>query len=149
MNKSDLVIPDKYLEFYKAHKIMNPEQKLYWAAFKKSDVEFVDKITELAKKANPIITNTRDWDILREIFDYFTRRWPSEWQEFKGVIDDIRHTRRAGGYSATKGIKYVAALPPRFERIIKKIFPNQQFNREFVNTLARKMSIFKVGGEKN
>jgi hypothetical protein len=147
MSKSDLVIPDKYVGFYKAHKAMNPSQKLYWAAFKKNDVDTIDHLVEISKGKRETIKSQKDWEIVSELLDFFAQRWPEEFKDFKQAIPDIRKSRRAGGYSKSKEIKYVGAFPPRFERLLRVIFPLQQFNKDFVNKLVKRIPLFKVGGE--
>ena len=34
-------------------------------------------------------------------------------------------------------------------RIIAKLYPEQEFDKSFVNKLSKKLPMFKVGGEKN
>jgi len=149
MSKTNIVIPDQYEPFYIHEKRTNPDSKLYWLQMRKGDVEDVDHLVKISRGKRDRCITENDWSVLEEVFDFFAKRWPSEYQEFKKVIPDIRSTRRAGGLSESGGIKYLAALPPRLERLIKTVFPMQQFNRMFMDKLMRRFRLVKVGGERN
>ena len=149
MSKTNIVIPDQYEPFYIHEKITNPNAKLYWAQFKRGDVEAVDHLVRLSHGKRERCLTESDWTVLENVFDFFTKRWPKEYQEFKNTIPDIRSTRRAGGLSESGGIKYLAALPPKLERLIKVVFPMQQFDKRFMDKLIRRFRLIKVGGERN
>jgi hypothetical protein len=91
----------------------------------------------------------KDWEIVGELVKLFAEKWRSEFEQFKSIIPDIRSTRRAGGYSESKEIKYVGAFPGRLLKLIKAIFPDQQFDKQFVNKFVKKFPLFVVGGKNN
>lgn len=140
---------DPYLAQYVFEKQKDPTAPIVWKRFEKRMVDKVDTIVELAQGHRETVTNLKDWEILGKLLEFFATEWPEEFYDFKTQMADIRQSRNADGYSATREIKYVIALPPRFERMIKSIFPFQQFDKKFVNKMARKFPVFKVGGVNN
>lgn len=128
---------------------MNPDAPLYYRAFKRGDVEAVDRLVELSHGHRDVVKTDEDWRVLEELIKFYVYRWPDEWKQFKATVPEIRETRRAGGYSQSKEIKYMGALPPRLERLIKRIFPMQQYDKKFTTKLFNKFTVFKVGGEGN
>lgn len=112
----------------------------------KKDVEDVNYLVRLSHLCGGSVTTDKDWQVIAKLFEFWTRRWPDEWQEFGKTIIDIRQTRlNKRGVSASNEIKYVGALPPKFVRLIKAIFPEQQFDKKFVYSLTNKIKITKVG----
>ncbi len=146
---SDIVVPDQYVPVYQAEKQMHPEKSFVYRQFIREDVEFVDRLVELSLSRGTTIENEEDWNLVREILSYFIKRWPDEFRDFGEGIDGIRQTRNKDGYSKSKQIQYVGALPPRFERLLKICFPDMRYDKKFIWELVRRMPIFKVAGEKN
>lgn len=144
-----IIKPDPYLSAYVYEKQTNPSAPIVWRQFEKSAVEDVDHLVELAQGSRQTVTTDKDWQVVEEILKFYYRRWPYEYNEFVNSVKEIRETRKKSGYSSSKEILYVGALPPRFERIVKTIFPLQQFNKKFIWKMVRKFKIFKVGGEGN
>ena len=117
--------------------------------FHKKDVEDVNYLVHIAHGKRETVNSSEDWEVVAKIFEFWTRRWPSEWQEYARTVLDIRSTRsRKDGLSRTHEIKYVGTLPPRFMRLVKAIYPQQQFDKKFVYGLVNRIKITKVG-EKN
>ena len=142
-------VPDPYLSQYVYAKATNPKFKLVWKQYQKKLVDRVDHIVELAQGNRDVVKSLKDWEIVGELFKFFADEWPAEYQEFRKTIPDIRRSRRAGGYSESRETRYVGALPPRFMRMLKAVFPQQQFDKSFANKLVRKIPLLKVGGENN
>lgn len=140
---------DPYMDLYKFQKATDPSSVILARAFRKADVEAVDKLLELGKGSRETVKTDNDWNVLANVIVFFIQRWPSEWEQFRSSMPEIRETRRAGGYSRSKEIRYVAALPPRLERLIKIMFPYQQYDKKFMNQLIRRFKAFRVGGEGN
>jgi len=142
-----IVKPDTFLPFYILEKQQKPDKKLWWLQVTKKDVDDVDRLVALSHGNREIVQSPKDWEIMEELLKFFVTRWPREWEEFAKVIPQIKGTRRTGGYSKNKEMMYLASLPPRFERLIKAVFPLQQFNKDFIYKLVNKFKVFKVGGE--
>lgn len=140
---------DPYLSHYVYEKDSNPNAPIVWRQFKKKHVDIIDHIVEISRGEREDVKTIKDWEVVGELLKFFAEEWPHEFNPFKQQMAEIRNSRRAGGYSETREIRYVAALPPRFERMIKAIFPNQQFDKKFVNKLANKFSVFRVAGVNN
>jgi hypothetical protein len=142
---------DPFMGLYVHEKINDPQVRFMLRQFREQDVRFVDKLISEHKSAggNETVKTDKDWDVLKSAFDYFAKRWPEDYQAYKKAQQDIRTTRGKGGYSQSKEIKYLASLPVRFERIIKRLYPDQQFDKAFMYKLVKRMNIFKVGGEQN
>ena len=140
---TNLQTVDPYAPFYNVGGF--DEVRLY----KKEDVEAVDYLVKIAHGKRTTVSTLKDWEIVAKLFEFWTRKWPHEWNEFGESIKDIRATRaKKDGKSKSGEIKYVGALPPRFMKLIKIIFPEQQFNKKFVYQLTSRIKIIKVG-EKN
>lgn len=116
-------------------------------AYKRDVVETVDSIVELAHGQRDFIKSENDWKVVEELLKFWAKKWPHEYIEFKQSVADIRETRADGGYSKSKEIKYVGALPSqRFMKMIKAIFPAQQWDKTFTQKFVNKFPLFKVGG---
>ncbi len=139
---------DPFMPLYVQKKMEDPNNRFVLRQFRSDDVMFFDKMIQLTQGKTKVVT-TQDWDNLREVVTYFAKRWPEEFSEFRKTMEDIRHSRNTGGYSKSREIKYVGALPPRLERIIKKLYIEQEMDKKFMNLLVKKMPVFKVGGENN
>lgn len=112
----------------------------------KKDVEDVNYLVRISHGCGEKVTTDKDWGVVAKLFEFWTRKWTDEWQEFGQTIVDIKQTRlNKKGTSKTNEIKYVGALPPRFAKLIKIIFPKQQFDKKFVYALTNKIKITKVG----
>lgn len=142
-----IIKPDPYIGLYKAEKLMNPQTKIMLRQFERSLVEEVDSIVELAHGERDAVTTESDWKVFEELMKFWAKRWPEEYYEFKEVVKDIRETRNDGGYSASKEIRYVGALPSqRFMKMVKAIFPMQQWDKKFTSKFVKRFPLFKVGG---
>lgn len=140
---------DNYMPLYAYEKATNPDKVMIMRAFRQKDVEDVDRLVELSKGNRETVKTDEDWNVLANIIVFYIQRWPNEWMEFRNSMPDIRQTRKSGGYSGSKEIKYLAALPFRLERLIKVIFPHNQFNKSFSNKFIKKFKVFQVGGIQN
>lgn len=134
------------MEFYAAHKILHPEDRIMLRAFRQRDIDDVDRLIEISRGHRESVKTEEDWNVLANIIVFYIQRWPDEWMEFRSTIPDIRQTRRVDGYSQSKEIKYLAAIPLRLERLIKAIFPMNQFNKPFSYKFIKKFKAFQVGG---
>lgn len=140
---------DPYFEFYAAHKETHPESKIMLRAFKKKDVEDVDELLKISRGFRDEVKTESDWNVVAQLVIFYIKRWPEDWMQFRDTMPDIRQSRRNGGYSASREIKYVGALPLRLERLIKAIFPHNQVNKKFLYQFIRRFKIFQVGGVQN
>jgi len=142
---------DPYLPFYTLEKSLNPKKKLYRMQVRRRDLNDIDRLLEISKGHRETVSTQADWEVLDEVLKFFVNRWPHEFKDFRDAMPQIRATRNRGGYSKNKETMYLGALPPRFERLIKTMFPLQQMgNKEFMYKLVNRYSkLFKVGGEDN
>lgn len=114
----------------------------------KNDLEAIDYLVKIGSGRQTVKTE-RDWMVMAKIFEFWTRRWPQEWQEFGEEVRLIKETRlNKQGMSASRDTKYVGAIPVRLMKLIQTIFPFQSFNKKFVYELVKHINIVKVG-EKN
>lgn len=116
--------------------------------FRKSDVTAVDRLLEEVG-CRQAVSSESDWVALERVLEFYWKAWPGEAKQFHSTIPDIRHTRNSGGYSKSREIKYVGAVPVRLNKLIKVIFPSQQWDKRFVNAFVKRFKLFKVGGELN
>jgi hypothetical protein len=145
----DIQKPDEFMSVYAVEKALNPEHTMMLRAFRQRDVEDVDALVKLSRGNREDIRVESDWAVLNELMVFYIRRWPDEWMEFRNTMPGIRQTRRAKGYSQSKEIKYIAAMPSRLMKLIKVIFPYQQFNKKFMYEFMRRTKAFQVGGVSN
>lgn len=144
---SNIQRPDQHLATYVTEKMLNPDSQFVVRAFQREVVDAVDAIVELAHGEREFVTTENDWKVFEELLKFWAKKWPDEYMEFKSVVSDIRATRNSGGYSQSKEIKYVGALPSqRFMKMVKVIFPAQQWDKKFTNKFVKKFPLFKVGG---
>ncbi len=141
-----IIKPDPYLAHYIFEKETNPDAKIVLKAFRKSVVETVDNIVALAHGQRDFVVNESDWKVVEALCNFFAYQWPQEFEEFKATIPDIRSSRNDGGYSENKEMMYVGAIPPRLMKLIKAIFPAQQWDKKFTNKFVNRFKLFKVGG---
>lgn len=139
---------DKYIPLYTYEKTQHPDKKMVWREYRKKDIIDVDAIIELAGNRETVKTE-KDWVIVERLLLFFKERWPNEFIEFRSAIPSIRKTRNSRGYSKSKEIMYVGAMPQRFMRLLKVIFPYQQFDKKFINKLVKRIPLFRVAGEQN
>lgn len=113
--------------------------------------EFVDAVDHLIKIIGDrdSITTEGDWSALNSVIEFYIARWPEDFKQFATSIPEIRESRNEGGYSESREIRYVGALPHKLERLIKLCFPYQEFNKDFIYKLIKRVRLFKVGGEGN
>jgi nitrous oxide reductase len=143
---SNIIKPDPYLDLYKAEKIMDPDAIIVAKQYQKHLVDAVDRIVELAHGQRDFVKSENDWLVVEDLLRFFASQWPMEWHEFKTSIPDIRRTRSEGGYSQTKEIKYIASVPPRFMKMVKVIFPAQEWDKKFMTKFIKRFPLFKIGG---
>lgn len=137
---------DPYMAMAQYEKMENPQKRIMLRAFRRRDVMDVDRLIEISKGDRDTVRTDSDWRVIEELCKFFASRWPDEAKEFRDAIPDIRSTRASGGYNKNKEIRYVGAIPPRLMRLIKIIFPYQQYDKIFVNKLVKKIPILEVGG---
>ena len=142
-----IIRPDQHLATYIYEKTVNPDAVIVLKQYRRDVVDRVDRIIELAHGQRDFVISENDWKIVEELFMFWANQWPNEYREFKSVVPDIRSSRKDGGYSQSKEIKYVGAIPPRFMKMIKAIFPAQQWDKKFINKFVNKYPLFKVGGK--
>lgn len=113
--------------------------------FRKHDVESVDLILKRAGPRMAVETES-DWQIVEMLVNFYSVRFAAEFRGFKSDVIDLRETRGNGGKSKDKEILYLASFPPRLLRMLKIIFPFQQYDKKFMYKFVRKFPTFKVGG---
>lgn len=136
--------------------LIDPYESLYkitgesyeMRAVRKRDLMAVDYLIKVVGLREDVKT-IDDWGALAKCFEFYTRQWPQDWSEFAQYIKDVRETRaRKDGYSREKGeegVRYVGAIPHRLMKVIKIIFPKQQWDREFTEKFINNIKIFRVG----
>lgn len=140
----DIQTVDPYLPHYVYEKSVHPDQPLVWKQFRKKDVTDVDRIVALSQGKRDLVKSMKDWEVVGELLEFYSERWPQEFAEFRSAMPDIRATRRPGAKSKSGEMMYVGAIPPRFMRIMQAVFPLQQFDKKFVWKLVRRIPLFKV-----
>jgi hypothetical protein len=144
---SNIIKPDQHLATYIYEKQTNPDAQIVLRQYQREVVEMVDSIVELAHGERDFVKSENDWKVFEELLIFWMKQWPEEYIEFKDAIKDIRETRGTGGYSKSKEIKYVGALPSqRFMKMVKAIFPAQQWDKKFTQKFVNRFPLFKVGG---
>ena len=140
---------DPFISIYAYEKQTKPEKTLVWRQFKEKDVKDVDRLVELSHGNRDVIKTQKDWEIFGDLVTFYAERWPQEFNEFRQTIKDVRSSRKKDAYSESKEILYVGSLPLRFMRIVKAIFPMQEFNKKFIWNMIKRFPIFKITKEGN
>lgn len=141
----DLSIPDQFKPLYEFERSTNPDFSYDLRPINKTFVRAVDILLEKTGNRNFVRTE-QDWEAMEEVFRFYWKRWPGDAKEFSEIIPDIRKMSAPGGYSKSKEIKYVGAVPPLLMKLIKIIFPDQQWDKKFSNTFVKRYKMFNVGG---
>lgn len=137
--------PDQYIDLYALEKANNPDARIVLKSYQRRIVDAVDRIVELAHGQRDEVKSESDWVIVEELLKFFAKQWPNEWSEFKSAIPDIR-SLKGEGYSQSREILHVGSVPPRFMKLMKAIFPKQQWNKNFTSKFVKRFPLFKVGG---
>lgn len=135
---------DQYIDLYRVEKMMNPTAVIVAKQFQKRIVSAVDRIVELSHGERDFIKSDSDWKVVGEIIKFFANEWPNEWIEFKNAMGDIKQIK-GEGMSRSRGIMHVGSIPPRLMKMIKIIFPAQQWDKKFTSKFVRRFPLFKVG----
>lgn len=145
----DLTTHDPYKALYDMEKVGDPGFDYEMLPIKRSDLDAVDYLMKVAGGSRSTVETLSDWNVVAKIFEFWTRRWPRDWHNFASNIQDIRATRaRKDGYSKEKrkeGVRYLAAVDMRLMKLIKIIFPEQQWDRKFTDKFIRNIKISRVG----
>jgi hypothetical protein len=149
MDTTQLDTVDPYVQHYVYEKMADPTAHIVWKQYEKRLVDKTNRIIELAHGERDVVKSMSDWTVVGELLKFWYEEYPLEYQEFKSSVIDARRSRNSDGYSTTREIKYVGALPPRFMKMIQVIFPFQQFDKAFISKLIKRFPMFKVGGVDN
>lgn len=139
-----IIKPDQWGDYYAAEKQMDPSAPIVLKSFQRKMVDAVDHIIELAHGQRDFVTSESDWKVVEELIVFFAREWPSEWEEFKAAMPDIKQLK-GSGYSESKEMFHLGSVPPRLMKMVKAIFPAQQWDKKFANKLVKRFPLFKVG----
>lgn len=142
---TNIIKPDQHIASYIYQKQTDPDIKIVLRAYKKRIVEQIDRIVELAHGQRDFIENESDWVVVEELLKFFASEWPHEFNDFIDAIPSIREAK-GSGYSKSNEIKHVGSIPPRFMKMLKAIFPAQQWDKTFINKFVKRFPLFKVGG---
>ena len=110
-------------------------------------VEAVDSIVNLAKRngCGKTIIREKDWEVLEQIIKMWQIIYPQESDFFyKSMKKWWEHTKRLG-VSKEKGgamIQHKLEVPQKLYQMIEAIFPNQKWDKKFVNKFAKRFKIF-------
>lgn len=139
-----MIKPDPYEDLYKFEKMQDPQAAIVLKQFERSIVEEVDHIVEIAHGQHDQVKSEKDWVVVEELVGFWARIWPQEYREFKSAIPVIREAK-GKGYSKSKEILHLGSIPPTLMKLIKAIFPLQEWNKEFCNSFVKRLPLFKVG----
>lgn len=114
--------------------------------FRQEDVEAADLILKKSGYNRTAVESESDWQVIDMIVSFFSLRWPEEAQEFQQTLRDVKASRKPKGDSDSKEMRYLTALPIRLTKLIKAVFPFQQFDKKFMYKFLKKYPVLKVGG---
>ena len=145
---NNLVVPDQFQSLYDFQESIDPSFNYHLVQMKKADVKAVDYLLEQVGFRNAVTTH-EDWQALEKVLSFYWKQWPEDAKQFKDAIPGIRSSKGAGGYSQSRETRHVGSIPDRLMRLIKIVFPDQQWDKEFSNKFVRRYKIFDVGGQTN
>ena len=110
-------------------------------------VEFTDSLIDIAKRngSKSRVETSHDWKTL----DYIYRGWrilfPQTSKEFEDHMKNWRLLATKGGLSKEKNalIQHKLEIPLPLYQMIKTIFPDQKWNKEFVKKFSQNFGSFR------
>lgn len=99
------------------------------------------------------VSNETDWQVIAGLVDLYATFFPQSWKDFvkdNKVISSAQANRH--GLIADKGtkkggeaqIRQLGQWPFELEVMIKTIWPNQKFNKDFLRGFMKRLPVFKT-----
>ena len=116
--------------------------------YPRETVELVDLIVKISNGVRDKVNKEADWAVIEKLMEFYALKWPLEANSFLKTVKEIKKSRREKGLDREKNIKYLAALPEdnKLLKMIKVIFPYQEFNKDFFYKLTKRFPYLRVGG---
>ena len=108
-------------------------------------VQTIDALVKLAKPCGKIIKTEYDWTVLEQTIRVWQTLYPQESEMFyKSMKKWWANTKRLG-VSKEKGgamVQHKLEVPQKLYQMIEAIFPNQKWDKKFVEKFAKRFRIF-------
>lgn len=119
--------------------IKDPNLNIKMEPFPRPMVEFVDNLMDYARKYSSMsdVTTQGDWDTLAFIYKGWKILYPQDAWNFEHDMMKVRKDTVKKGIvkEGEAMMQHLMNIPGPLYHMIKTIFPNQKWNRKFINKL--------------
>jgi hypothetical protein len=121
----------------------------HYVPFEKEIVGFTDKLIEIAHRngSQDSVTHETDWKTIEFMYKGFKILYPKSARDFEKIMQMTRTATRFNKGISTEGsakLQYMMEIPAPFYRMMKVIFPLQEWDRKFVNKFVSHFPMLKA-----
>lgn len=123
---------------------------MYYVPFPRKVVQAVDYLIEFAKgngSNTKRVETERDWETMAVIFTVWAKLYPKHYKVFLRSQERLKENAKnkfAWVGSGDFDFQHALEVPQKLFQMIKIIFPDQKWDKDFVSKFSRKMPVFKV-----
>lgn len=96
------------------------------------------------------VEREEDWTVIEQLTDLFAHLYPQEWEDFLESTAILRkyRTSKHGLLGDSKDnnalIRQVAQWPMTWELLIRTVYPNQKFDKKFIDRFVKRLPAFST-----
>jgi len=108
-------------------------------------VSAVDALVKVAKPCGKTVTKEYDWKVIEKIIKMWQVLYPEESEYFNKSMQTWRSHTKKSGIAKGKGgamIQHKLEMPQKLHGLIMAIFPDQKWDKKFVNKFAKRFKLF-------
>ena len=132
----------------KEKKVDKKDIELEWRPVDKRVVAFADAVVEATHgiPLNAQIDGDTAWLAVDRIVSLWSQYYPGEAEAYYNATKEIRDTRWDKRHAATKSknLRYLSLIPSTLYIIIRRVFPAQNWDKEFSRKFVERYRAFKV-----
>jgi len=130
----------------------NERLNIHMEPFERPLVDFVDKLIEVAKKndSSGRIRWKQDWETVAFIYLGFKSLYPISCRDFEKKMHEWQGSIQRHGIlkEGEAMIQHQLEVPRPFYMMFNTIFPDQQWDKKFVQDLSKHLPQFRASGDK-
>jgi hypothetical protein len=109
----------------------------------------IDKVVEKLKdNKTGVVESPSDWEAIVLLFELFSVDHPEHYAHFVELMKKYRSATTFNNSIVDDGqgdkVQHMLEIPEMFYNYIYKMFPNQKWDRKFLNKLAKELPILKM-----
>lgn len=118
--------------------------------FPSRTIKAVDHLVKLAKHTTPKgrVESPNDWRILKETILVWSKYYPEDFTQFTESAKQLKRAHQFNkGIAKGDGealIQHQLEIPEKLYHMIMSMFPNQNFDKEFVQKFMKELPLFDV-----